>query len=157
MVKRSGYIPEFVDFWSSNPAVGKIWMSIFTPQRNANGVECLNQQERRDVVEILRQLRRKQNKLDMPEAVLEEFLSPPASPQQCIFARTTRTLSADLKTSVEPCQFGGDPDCSRCGCFASMALAAVGHRKVMGSITAGDIFWTSALIGEYVNRDKKIA
>ncbi len=33
MVKRGGYIPEFVDFWSANPAVEKIWMSIFTPQR----------------------------------------------------------------------------------------------------------------------------
>ena len=29
----SGYIPEFVDSWAANPAVEKIWMSIFTPQR----------------------------------------------------------------------------------------------------------------------------
>src|SRR5262249_39384792 len=52
MVKRSGYIPDFVDFWSSNPAVGKIWMSIFTPQRNSNDAECLTDEERRSVVEI---------------------------------------------------------------------------------------------------------
>src|SRR5205823_11978599 len=30
MVKRSGYIPEFVDFWSANSSAEKIWMSIFT-------------------------------------------------------------------------------------------------------------------------------
>lgn len=35
MVKRNGYIHEFVDLWSANPAVEKIWMSIFTPQRGA--------------------------------------------------------------------------------------------------------------------------
>jgi len=154
MVKRSGYIPEFVDFWSSNPAVEKIWMSIFTPQRGAADMECLTSDERKRVVEILRQISLEANKLDMPGGMIEEFLSPPSSPERCIFARTTRTLSADFKTRVEPCQFGGDPDCSRCGCIASMGLAAVGHRRVIGSITAGDIFWASSLIGEYVKRSE---
>jgi sulfatase maturation enzyme AslB (radical SAM superfamily) len=154
MVKRSGYIPEFVDFWSSNPAVEKIWMSIFTPQRGAADMECLTSDERKRVVEILRQISLEENKLDMPGGMIDEFLSPPSSPERCIFARTTRTLSADFKTRVEPCQFGGDPDCSRCGCIASMGLAAVGHRRVIGSITAGDIFWASSLIGEYVKRSE---
>jgi MoaA/NifB/PqqE/SkfB family radical SAM enzyme len=157
MVKRSGYIPEFVDFWSANPAVEKIWMSIFTPQRGATDVECLVPDERKQVVDILQQLRQRQNKLDMSEATIKEFLSPPASPERCIFARTTRTLSADFQTRVEPCQFGGDPDCSRCGCVASMGLAAIGHRKVVGSITAGDIFWASSLVGDYVNGGKKLS
>jgi hypothetical protein len=84
----------------------------------------------------------------MPESVIMEFLSPPASPDQCIFAQTTRTISADFSTRVEPCQFGGDPDCSRCGCYASMGLAAVGHQSLVGSITAGDIFWTSNTLGQ---------
>ena len=56
MVKRSGYIPEFVAFWSANPAVEKIWMSIFTPQRGAANVECLTADERRGVVETLLRL-----------------------------------------------------------------------------------------------------
>jgi hypothetical protein len=86
----------------------------------------------------------------MPEGMIREFLSPPVSPDRCIFAQTTRTLSADFKTRVEPCQFGGDPDCSRCGCIASMGLAAVGHQKLAGPITAGNIFWTSAAIGRYI-------
>jgi MoaA/NifB/PqqE/SkfB family radical SAM enzyme len=152
MMKRSGYLPEFVDFWSANPAVEKIWISIFTPQRGAENIECLTTDERSEVVKTLLRLRQGGGKLDMPEAMIREFLSPPASPERCIFAQTTLTLSADLTTRVEPCQFGGDPDCSRCGCIASMGLAAVGHRKLVGSITAGDIFWTSAAVGRYVQR-----
>ena len=157
MMKRSGYLSEFADFWAANPAVEKIWMSIFTPQRGAANVECLTFAERKTVVETLLQLRQDQPKLDMPEGMIREFLSPPASPDQCIFAQTTRTLSADFKTRVEPCQFGGDPDCSRCGCIASMGLAAVGHQKLIGPITAGHIFWTSLAIGRHVQRaDERI-
>jgi MoaA/NifB/PqqE/SkfB family radical SAM enzyme len=152
MVKCRGYIPEFVDFWSAHPAVEKIWMSIFTPQRGAANVECLTPDERKIVAETLLRIRQEERKLDMPKGMIEEFLSPPASPDRCIFAQTTRTLSADFKTRVEPCQFGGDPDCSRCGCIASMGLAAVGHHKLVGPITAGHIFWTSAAIGRYVRR-----
>src|SRR2546428_5910721 len=152
MMKRSGYLSEFVDFWAANPAVEKIWMSIFTPQLGAANVECLTSGERSSVVETLLQLRRDQAKLDMPEGMIREFLSPPASPNQCIFAQTTRTLSADFKTRVEPCQFGGDPDCSRCGCIASMGLAAIGHRKLIGPLSAGHIFWASASMGRGVKR-----
>jgi MoaA/NifB/PqqE/SkfB family radical SAM enzyme len=152
MVKRSGYIPEFLAFWSANPAVEKIWMSIFTPQRGATDVECLTSDERRTVVEILLRARRDYPKLDMREGMIKEFLTPPVSSDRCIFAQTTRTLSADFKTRVEPCQFGGDPDCSRCGCFASMGLAAVGNHKIVGPVTAGHIFWTSNAIGGYVRR-----
>jgi MoaA/NifB/PqqE/SkfB family radical SAM enzyme len=156
MSKRNGYIPEFVDFWASNPAVEKIWMSLFTPQRGAFNVECLSVDERINVVETLLRIRQDQSKLDMAEGTIREFLSPPSSPANCIFAQTTRTFSADLKTPVEPCQFGGDPDCSRCGCIASMGLAAVGHRKLLGPITAGQIFWTSSAIGRYVKRGENM-
>ncbi len=121
-------------------------MSIFTPQRGAANVECLTPDERRSVETLLR-LRHDEPKLDMLEGMIKEFLSPPVSPDRCIFAQTARTLSADFKTRVEPCQFGRDPDCSRCGCIASMGLAAVGHRELVGPITAGHIFWTSTAIG----------
>ena len=152
MMNRSDYIPEFVSFWSANPAVEKIWMSIFTPQRGATNVECLTADERRHMVEVLLRSRHDHPKLDMPEGVIKEFLAPPPSPDRCIFAQTTRTLSADFTTRVEPCQFGGDPDCSRCGCIASMGLAAVEHRKIAGPITAGHIFWASRAIGRQVLR-----
>lgn len=147
MVKRAGYLREFIEFWSANPDVERIWMSIFTPQRGTNTVECLSAAERRIVIERLRGLRSAFPKLDMSEAALNEFLTPPTSPDRCIFAMTTRTISADLKTVVQPCQLGGDPDCSRCGCFASMGLASIGNRRILGRVTAGDIFFASAAMG----------
>jgi len=156
MMQRAGYLAEFVSFWSANPAVEKIWMSIFTPQRGANNVECLTADERRSVAETLLLIRQDHSKLDMTKGMIKEFLSPPPSPDRCIFAQTTRSLSADLKTRVEPCQFGGDPDCSQCGCVASMGLAAVGHRKLVGPITAGQIFWTSAAMGRQVRRGENM-
>lgn len=156
MVRRPGYLREFLAFWSENPATEKVWMSIFTPQRGTDPIECLTNDERRQVIAELLELRKVFSKLDMSEGMLQEFLAPPKSPADCIFARTTRTISADLKTNVEPCQFGGDPDCSRCGCIASMGLAAIGNHKVAGPLTAGHIFWTSAAIGDAWQRVKGV-
>jgi MoaA/NifB/PqqE/SkfB family radical SAM enzyme len=152
MVKREGYIDEFVDFWSANSNVEKIWMSIFTPQRGAKDPEILSVEERRSVVEILLRLRESWPKLDMPALVINEFLRPPESPEKCVFAATTRSISADFKTPVVPCQFGGDPDCSQCGCVASMGMAAVGNHKLVGGVTIGHFLWTSQAIGGYVQR-----
>lgn len=152
MVQRAGYLREFVDFWSANPDAEKIWMSVFTPQRGADPVECISLDERRQAVGTLLELREIYPKLDMPKGMLEALLHPPKSPDKCIFARTTRTISADFKTQVEPCQFGGDPDCSRCGCIASMGLAAIGDHKLVGPLTAGHLFWASASIGDAMQR-----
>ena len=67
---------------------------------------------------------------------------------ECIFARTTKTISADLTTPITPCQFGGNPDCSQCGCIASMGLAAVGHYPLVGKLTAGHVFFASDRLGK---------
>ncbi|MGC2109953.1 MAG: radical SAM protein [Candidatus Korobacteraceae bacterium] len=156
MVQRPGYLREFLAFWSENPATEKIWMSIFTPQRGSHPVECLSPHERKQVIEELLQLRNLFPKLDMSEGMLLEFLAPPKSPAHCIFARTTRTISADLKTRVEPCQFGGDPDCSQCGCIASMGLAAIGNHKLVGPLTAGHVFMASSAIGNAWQRARRV-
>jgi len=124
-----------------------VWFSLFTPQLGAVDEEILTKDQRSRVIAELRQLRRKYPVLDMPEVVLDEIATPPTSPEECIFARTTETISADLKTQITPCQFGGAPDCKQCGCMASMGLAAVGHHKVIGSLTAGDLFLASDRIG----------
>jgi MoaA/NifB/PqqE/SkfB family radical SAM enzyme len=154
MMQRPGYLREFLEFWSANSATEKVWMSIFTPQRGANPIECLSSEQRRQVITELFELRKIFPKLDMSEDTVKEFLTPPQSPAECIFAQTTRTISADLKTRVEPCQFGGDPDCSRCGCIASMGLAAIGHSKAVGPLTAGHIFHASAAVGKAWQRVK---
>lgn len=144
---RPGYLEEFLRFWSARPEAKKVWMSIFTPQVGAKGPEILTPEVRSAVIAELMRLRPLYPILDMHESCLREFLNPPASPEECIFARTTHTVSADLKTAITPCQFGGTPDCSQCGCIASMGLAAVGHHKVVGNLTAGRIFMISDRIG----------
>ncbi|HET9789740.1 MAG TPA: hypothetical protein VFR08_00400, partial [Candidatus Angelobacter sp.] len=59
-------------------------------------------------------------------------------------------ISADLKSHVAPCQFGGNPDCSQCGCVASMGMAAVGHYKLGGLIRLESIYKASSALGERV-------
>ncbi len=145
---RLGYLDEFLEFWSGRPEVVKVWFSLFTPQRGAIDPEILTPPQRAAVIADLRRLRVAYPVLDMPEPLIREMESPPESPKECIFARTTQTISADLKTQITPCQFGGDPDCGQCGCIASMALAAVGHYRVLGGLTAGQIFMTSERLGK---------
>jgi MoaA/NifB/PqqE/SkfB family radical SAM enzyme len=146
--ERPGYLDRFLCFWTSQPEVAKVWFSIFTPQRGAIDPEILTASQRASTVADLRRLRLKHPALDMPESLIREIESPPRSPGECIFARTTETISADLRTKITPCQFGGDPDCERCGCVASMALAAVGHHRVVGRITAGHLFMASDRLGK---------
>lgn len=152
MLQRADYLDEFLGFWSSNASTEKIWMSIFTPQNGENPVERLTSAETATVVDRLVVLRKKYPKLDMSAGMLEEFKKPPQSPSRCIFARTTTTFSADLTTRVVPCQLGGDPDCARCGCIASMGLAAIGSHRVAGPLTAGHIFWASVAVGDWFQR-----
>jgi MoaA/NifB/PqqE/SkfB family radical SAM enzyme len=156
MMARPGYLEEFVRFWSEREETKRIWISLFTPQQGAAGPEILTPDERRRVIEDLLRLRVAHPLIDMPASLIEELRRPPASPKDCIFASTTLTVSADLKTRITPCQFGGTPDCSQCGCIASMALAAVGHHRVMPGVTAGQLFQLSELIGRGVSRLRAI-
>ena len=152
MMDRPGYLEEFARFWSARGETKRIWFSLFTPQQGAVAPEILTPVQRRRVIEELMELRERYPLIDMHERMIEEFRNPPASPKDCIFARTTLTFSADLKTKITPCQFGGSPDCSQCGCVASMGLAAVGHHKVLPGVTAGHLFALSELIGSGVTK-----
>jgi MoaA/NifB/PqqE/SkfB family radical SAM enzyme len=147
IAERPGYLDEFLGFWSSRPEVAKVWFSIFTPQRGATDREILTPEQRASTIEDIRRLQRKYAVLEMPDSVIRELETPPRSPEKCIFARTTEIISADLRTRVTPCQFGGDPDCAQCGCIASMALAAVGHHRVAGRLTAGHLYMASDRFG----------
>lgn len=155
IAQRPGYLNEFLGFWSTRPEIAKVWFSIFTPQIGATDAEILTLFQRTSVIEELRNLRVKYPVLDMPDSLIDEMSHPPKSPKECIFARTTETISADLKTKITPCQFGGEPDCEQCGCIASMGLAAVGHHKVLGSLTAGQIFMASDRVGRNLRRLRK--
>lgn len=147
MMKRPGYLQEFLEFWTPRPEIRKIWFSLFTPQIGDDLPEMLTHAERAQVIEDLLQLRQRFPKLEMPERLIRQFATPPASPDECVFAQTTQTVSADLRTEITPCQFGGNPDCSSCGCIASMVLGAVADYRLGGLIPVGAIFRASLAIG----------
>jgi MoaA/NifB/PqqE/SkfB family radical SAM enzyme len=152
MMKRPGYLGEFLEFWTPRSEIKKVWFSLFTPQVGDQLPEMLTPEERLRAIADMSQLRKQYPKLDMPEVVIQQFASPPHSPEECIFALTTQTLSADLQTKVTPCQFGGNPDCASCGCFASMGLASIGAHKIAEILSVGTIFKASLKIGQ--NRAK---
>jgi organic radical activating enzyme len=149
MMKRPGYLNEFLAFWTPKQEIRKVWFSLFTPQIGDDLPEMLSPYERSQAISDLMELRKRYPKLDMPEGLIRQFASPPDSPKDCVFALTTRTISADLKTPITPCQFGGNPDCKTCGCIASMGLAAVADHKLAGFISVGAIFNASIKIGRF--------
>jgi len=147
MMKRPGYLDEFLSFWAPKTEVKKIWFSLFTPQIGDDLPEMLKPHERKQAISDMMRLRKEYQKLDMPEGLIRQFASPPASPAECVFALTTKTISADLETVISPCQFGGKPDCQSCGCIASMGLAAVAEHKLGGVLPVGAIFKASIRVG----------
>jgi MoaA/NifB/PqqE/SkfB family radical SAM enzyme len=152
MMKRPSYLKEFIDFWSAREEIKKIWFSIFTPQIGESLPEILTPGERAQAIADLIALRKLYPKLDMPVEMLRQFAKPPASPRDCIFAQTTTTISANLTSFITPCQFGGNPDCSQCGCAASMGLAAVGDHKLGGFLPIKPIFDLSLRIGRALSK-----
>jgi len=147
MMNREGYLREFVDFWSGKHEVHRIWFSIFTPQMGDELPEILSSQQRTQVVADLLALRKTHPKVDMAPEMIAQFTTPPESPKDCIFAQTTTSISADLSSLITPCQFGGKPDCSQCGCAASMGLSAVGAYKLGGIIPVKALFDLSLRVG----------
>ncbi|HEV3141484.1 MAG TPA: radical SAM protein [Vicinamibacterales bacterium] len=151
-VARPGYIEEFLQFWSPRTEVEKIWISLYTPQIGEMSAERLRPADRVAVVEDLLALRLRYPKLALPKGLIEVYAQPPRSPDDCVFAKTTETISADFSTRITPCQFGGAPDCTQCGCVASAGLAAVARHQLFGFIPVGSIFNSSLKVGERVKR-----
>jgi len=156
-INRVGYLEEFIALWSPREEVRKIWMSLYTPQIGEESDERLTAADRQRVVADLMALRLRYPKLEAPEGMLKVYATPPESPDECVFARTTTSFSADLTTRIEPCQFGGAPDCSQCGCVASAGLAAVARHKLWGFIPVGTIFDGSLAVGEVMRRRRERA
>jgi MoaA/NifB/PqqE/SkfB family radical SAM enzyme len=148
--QRPGYVEEFVRVWSTQPAADQIWISLYTPQVGEVSAERLTPEDRRRVVAELFDLRRRYPKLKLPHGLIQVYAAPPRSPAECIFARTTTCVSADMERLIQPCQFGGTPDCEQCGCIASAGLAAIGRHRLGGVVPVGAIFEASWRIGRAV-------
>ncbi len=149
MMTREGYLEEFVDFWSRRPEVKGIEVSFFTPQVGETSPEILSSEMRQKAVSVLGALAPRYRKLVLNDYILKAYLRPPQNPSECIFASITECLSPDLKTVVSPCQFGGNPKCSECGCLGSIGLHAVGARRLPIGVTLGTVFKVSHRVGRW--------
>ena len=156
-VQRDGYLEEFARLWSDNPHTRQIWFSLYTPQIGEVSDEILTPPDRERVVAALMSLRTKYRKIRMPEGLVKKYAAPPQSPDECIFALTTSCISADFEHRITPCQFGGNPDCSQCGCIASAGLAAVGAHRLPGGIRVGAVFETSLKVGRRMRSRRAVA
>ena len=152
LVGRDGYLQQFAEFWSGQPDVRKIWFSLYTPQVGEESAEKLRPEDRERVVNDLMVMRSQYPKIGMPKGLIDVYATPPDSPDDCIFSRVTHTLSADLQTTISPCQFGGTPDCSNCGCIASAGLAAIGRHRLFGFMRIDPIFDASFRVGRIVRQ-----
>jgi len=151
-VRRDGYIDEFLRFWQRNEHTRLIWVSLYTPQIGELSMERLTKDDRTRVVAELRRLKPLIPKLQILDGMLKVYEQPPESPDDCVFAQTTECISSDLERRITPCQLGGNPDCTNCGCIATAGLEAIARHKVQGIIPVGKIFTTSLHVGHAVKR-----
>jgi MoaA/NifB/PqqE/SkfB family radical SAM enzyme len=122
MMERPGYLDEYLAFWTRRPEIRRIWLSLYTPQKGERSAEMLTPDSRQRLLRELPALKQKYPGLILPQGAVEAFAHPPIDPADCTFSRMSINYSADLRTRIEPCFFGGDPDCSQCGCTVSAGL-----------------------------------
>ncbi len=152
MLERAGYLEEYVAFWSARPEVNRIWVSVYTPQVGEQSDEMLKAGDRETLARELPLLKNRYEKLLFNENLAKAFLNPPENPGDCLFARMSANYSADLRSVVEPCVFGGTPDCSQCGCAISSGLHWVRTVKVAGPLKIDHFIQSSMRVGRFMNR-----
>ena len=152
MLERPGYLEEYLSFWTARPEVERIWLSAYTPQKGEVSPERLTPASRARLLQELPALKQKYPALIFPDGALTAFAAPPTSPDQCTFARISSNVSADLKTAIEPCFFGGNPDCSQCGCAVSAGLHWLHGYPLAAGITAGHLIDLALAVGRHPRR-----
>ena len=151
-IERPGYMDRYLQFWNSQPEVNHVWVSVYTPQIGEESAERLTDDNRRAVAAYFNSVRGKYHKLTMHKGLMDAFLTPPVSPAECVFSKLSVNYTADLRTRVEPCVFGGAPNCAECGCSMSMGMHWLGEVKIAGNLRAHHLIDGSLAIGRTVNR-----
>ncbi len=149
-MERPNYREEYVKFWSERPEIDRIWVSTYTPQLGEKTPEMLTPESRKQLSAELVGLSNTYKKLLWSNYLSEAMLTPPQNPDECIFSKMSINYTADLKKLVEPCVFGGTPDCSQCGCAISIGAHRIGHHKVGGILPARYLMEGSVKIGKVV-------
>jgi len=150
MLERSGYLEEYLAFWNARAEVEHIWVSLYTPQIGEESAEMLTSDDRRFIARELPRLRPLYPKLLLNEGITRAFLDPPENPRDCLFSKMSVNYSADLRTRVEPCVFGGTPDCRQCGCAISSGLHWIKQIKLGGVIKVDHLVRGSMALGRGV-------
>lgn len=152
MLERASYLEEYVAFWNTQQEVDHIWVSLYSPQIGEESAERLTAQDRERVARELPALRKAYQKLLLPEGMARAFEKPPKRPEDCLFSKMSMNYSADLRTHVEPCVFGGNPDCGQCGCSISSALHWIRDLKIAGPLRVGHMVRGSLSVGSAVRK-----
>jgi organic radical activating enzyme len=152
MLERPSYLEEYVSFWNARPEVNRIWVSVYTPQVGESSAEMLSGYQREMLAAALPQLAARYTKLLFTPQLAQAFLRPPQNPEDCVFARMSANYSADLQSRVEPCVFGGSPDCSQCGCAISSGLHWLRTVRVAGPVKVGHFVEASIGLGRVMSR-----
>jgi MoaA/NifB/PqqE/SkfB family radical SAM enzyme len=155
MLERPRYIEEYISFWNARPEIVRIWISLYTPQKDEHTPEMLTPAQRERVAAELPALRSRYPKLLANEGISRAIRVPPASPEACMFARMSTNYSADLATRVEPCIFGGNPDCSQCGCAISSGLHWLKDMRLGRLVKIENVAAASILFGSLAGRLRK--
>jgi len=104
------------------------------------------------LIDELLPLRTRFPKLVVNDGIARALENPPQNPNVCLFSKMSVNYSADLHTRVEPCVFGGTPDCSQCGCAISSGLHWLKSISVAGPLKVDHLVRSSIAIGSVVNR-----
>jgi MoaA/NifB/PqqE/SkfB family radical SAM enzyme len=152
MLLRPGYLEEYVSFWSGRPEVNRIWVSVYTPQVGEQSLEMLTAEDRELLARQLPSLAKKYPKLLTSEGIARAIVHPPSNPDDCLFSKASVNYSADLQSRVEPCVFGGTPDCSQCGCAISSGLHWIKSIKLAGPVKIDHFVRSSIGLGLLVDR-----
>lgn len=152
MMQRPGYLEEYLAFWTARKEIDRIWVSAYTPQVGEESAEKLTDEDRRRLAAQLPELKRRFPALLMHDGIAEAFATPPDNPRQCTFAKLSVTYSADLRTRIGPCFYGGNPDCSQCGCAVTAGLHWAGNMKLAGPLRASHVMKASLAVGSLMNR-----
>jgi len=152
MLRRSGYLEEYLTFWSAHTEVNRIWVSLYSPQMGEQSPERLMREDREFLARRLAVLRLHYPKLLMNDGIAASFIHPPKNPDECLFAKMSANFSADLRSRVEPCVFGGTPECSECGCAISSGLHWIRTLHVAGPVTINHFIGSSIRVGRLANR-----
>jgi organic radical activating enzyme len=152
MLARPGYLEEYVSFWNTRAEVNRIWVSVYTPQVGEQSLEMLTSDDREVMARQLPALCRQYPKLLVTEGMARAFIHPPSNPDDCLFSKMSANYSADLQSRVEPCVFGGEPDCSQCGCAISSGLHWIRTIKLAGPVKIDHFVRGSIGVGLLMNR-----